>query len=387
MHRKNYVFIMPPLPAMFSFMICTLRLAGVVSSLLLSCLSGAAPADATRIQKSYQLSMDKLSRDVAAATTLDARAKAWAARPDPATFAKEMWPIIRPALREEWVLEPVAWFLRITANLRTTEANGRSSPAFAEEIISIRAAIESHHMKTPKLAPVCLALAASDDPRSLALLEKIQGSHGNKAVQGMAALAIAMRLKTLGDDPGLMSKRLTLLRKAIIESAHLEINGVTVAKLVEDELYIIRYLTKGRIAPDLTGTDSGARPMKLTDHKGKVIVLLFWNSGIQEAGHVLEMATALEKKFTGKRFVIIGVNGDTTKNLRTMEAEAHLVSFLNFSDPENRLAFEYRVGSWPLVYVLDGERKIHYVGQPGAFVDLTATALLDEPKPPVKKGS
>ena len=48
------------------------------------------------------------------------------------------------------------------------------------------------------------------------------------------------------------------------------------------------------------------------------------------------------------------------------------------------LAKEYRVGSWPLVYVLDGERKIHYVGAPGSFVELTAEALLAEVKPAAK---
>ncbi len=87
-----------------------------------------------------------------------------------------------------------------------------------------------------------------------------------------------MILKTLGDDPELMRKRLTYLRKAIIQSSDVNLGGTTVAKLAEDELYIIRFLTKGRVAPDLSGTDSAGRPLKLSDHKGKVIVLLFWGS-------------------------------------------------------------------------------------------------------------
>jgi hypothetical protein len=39
------------------------------------------------------------------------------------------------------------------------------------------------------------------------------------------------------------------------------------------------------------------------------------------------------------------------------------------------------VASWPLVYVLDGERKIHYAGTPGSFAELTTDALLAEIKP------
>ena len=114
------------------------------------------------------------------------------------------------------------------------------------------------------------------------------------------------------------------------------------------------------------------------------MVLLFWNSSIPEAARVLEMATALERKFAGKPFAVIGVNNDPTENLREMQKQAELVTFLNFTDPQNHLAQDYRVGSWPLVYVLDGKRKIHYTGQPGSFVDLTATALLAESKPAAK---
>lgn len=359
------------------------RLAAI-SIMLLTAAAGAVPADAERVQKSYQLAMDKWVREVRAAATSEARAKVWSTRPDPAAAAKQLWDILSPALREAWTLDPAAWFLGLTAGLRTTLPNGSSSPTFARETDAIYTAIETYHMQSTKLAPLCLTLAASNDPPSLALLEKIQAAHADKKVQGVAALAIAMRLKFLGDDPGLMSKRLTLLRKAIIDSADVEINGVTVAKLAEDELYIIRFLTKGRIAPDLIGTDSGDRPMQLASHKGKVIVLLFWNSGVPEAARVLEMATAMEKKFAGKPFVVIGVNNDPTASLREMQKQPDLLTFLNFSDPQNRLAREYRIGTWPLAYVLDGERKIHYAGPPGSFVDITAAGLLDQAKPAAK---
>jgi len=369
---------------MLSIMNRTFHLAAV-GLLALSALSGAAPADADRVEKSYQHAMEKWSTEVLAAATPEARAKAWRTRPDSAIFAREMWDIISPSLREEWTLEPVAWFLTLTCGQRLTRPDGSNAPAFAEQAAAIRAAIETYHMKSPKLPPVCLALVPNEAPQALALLEKIQTGHADKAVQGVAALAIAMRLKSLGDDPGLMTKRLTLLRKAIIDSAQVEISGISVAKLAEDELYIIRYLTKGRVAPDLIGTDSGNRPFKLSDSKDKVVVLLFWNSSVPEAARVLEMATALEKKFAGKPFAVIGVNNDPTENLREMQKQAELVTFPNFSDPQNRLAQDYRVGSWPLVYVLDGQRKIHYTGQPGSFVDLTASALLAEPKPATGK--
>ena len=203
-----------------------------------------------------------------------------------------------------------------------------------------------------------------------------------------------------------MRKRLTALRKAIIQSSDVVIGssrrivgtrfvedgvegivaggGTTVAKLAEDELYIIQHLSKGRIAPDLIGVDSGGRPLKLSDHKGKVIVLLFWNNTMPEGIQVVKITAAMARKFQSRPFIVIGVNSDTLKELRDLEADS-TIPWINFSDPTNKLAEQYRVGVRPLVYVVDGERKIHYAGAPGSFAELTADALLSEMKPPAKE--
>lgn len=352
----------------------------VLFSLLLATGLPASPAGALSVQKSYQLAMEKWSLDMRIATTQEERVQTWAKRPDATTFARQMWAEIGPALGEEWSIEPAAWFLRVTQGLISTTENGSTAPTFAKEADAIRKAVESYHMDSLKLTPMCMALVVNQDPRSLAILEKIQASHPDKKIQGVAALAAAMQLKTIGDDGEIMKKRLTFLRKAIIQSSDIDLDGISVAKLAEDELYIIRFLTKGRVAPDLTGTDVANRPLTLSAHKGKVIVLLFWNSNVQDADRVVEITNELNRKFRGRPFVIIGVNNDPVEKLRSMQADG-TVTWTNFPDPENKLAAEYRVGSWPLVYVLDHERKIHYAGAPGSFVELTAEALIGEIKP------
>ncbi len=356
-----------------------IQLIAFISLLALS-QTHAAPADAQQIQKNYQLAMDKWSLEIRIAGTPAEQAKAWSSRPDATPYAKDMWTAIGQALDQEWTLEPAAWFLRITPGLLAANDTGGSVPIFAKENEAIRKSVETQHLTSLKLTPICFALASSPDPRSLALLEKIQTSHPDPKIQGVAALGAAMQLKSIGDDGEIMRKRLNYLRKAIIQSSDVEIGGTTVAKLAEDELFIIRFLTKGRVAPDLVGVDSGKRPLSLAANKGKVIVLLFWNSNVPDAQRVVEITTAMEKKFKGRPFAIIGVNNDPVDKLRTLQADG-TVPWTNFSDPENQLAKEYRVGTWPLVYVLDGERKIHYAGAPGSFTELTAEALLSEAKP------
>jgi peroxiredoxin len=349
--------------------------------LLLNTPLTASSTDAARIQKSWDLSMEKWSLETRVASSPEARAKAIAARPDTAAFARQMWAVIGNALDEEWSLEPAAWFLRAAHGLVNVGPDGIAVPMFKEETEAVRKAVESHHLKSPNLIPMCMALVTCQDPRSLSILEKIDKSHPDRKIQGVAALASAMILKTLGDDPELMRKRLTALRKAIVESSEVSVGSTTVAKLAEDELYIIRFLTKGREAPDLSGMDSAGRLTKLSDLKGKVIMLLFWTSTMPEAERVVEITRDIQKKLEGKPFVVMGVNHDSLEYLRAMEAEG-LVNWCSFSDPNHELSKQYRVGSWPLVYVLDGQRKIHYAGTQGSFAELTAEALLAEAPSP-----
>ncbi|MFT3992044.1 MAG: redoxin domain-containing protein [Luteolibacter sp.] len=335
----------------------------------------AGPAEADRAEKSYQLAVDQWNQSVNAATTPEARAKAEEARPDATAAARQMWQSIGASLNEEWTLDYAAWFLQLTPNLRTTQPDGSTPLTFSKERATILSTVEAKHLQSAKLADFCYALTFSPDPRTISILDKIQTTNPDPKVQGIAALCYSISLKTLGDDGEIMRKRLTALRKAIIQSSDVELNGTPIPKIAEDELYIIRYLTKGRIAPDLKGVDSGDRPLSLSSHAGKIVVLMFWNSNMQDGTRVVEITNRLAEKFKDKPFVVVGVNGDSVETLRNLEG-ANTVTWRNFSDPTQQLAKEYRVTAVPLVYVLDGERKIHYAGGPGSFVELTAEALL-----------
>jgi len=340
----------------------------------------ASPTEAERIQKGYQLSMEKWVLESRLATTEAEQIKAQQSRPDALNAAREMWNAISSELDKEWTLEPAAWFLRMTDGRTIRSADGSNKPAFGNEVDAILKSLETHHLTSGKLTPMCMALSSTGDPRRLVLLEKIASSHPDPKVQGVAALAAAMAMKSLGDETELMRKRLSHLRNAIIQSADVEIGENTVAKIAEDELYIIRHLTKGRVCPDLSGADSAERPIKLSDFKGKVIVLMFWSGNDADAARAVEITTAMKNNLRDKPVEIIGVNHDPLARLRKMEADG-LITWRNFSDPEYKLSQEFRVGVWPLVYVLDGERKIHHAGSPGSFVELTAEALASEIKP------
>jgi hypothetical protein len=53
--------------------------------------------------------------------------------------------------------------------------------------------------------------------------------------------------------------------------------GLTVGQKAQSELYELRNLTVGKRAPDLEGIDQDGKPLKLSDYRGKVVLLYFWS--------------------------------------------------------------------------------------------------------------
>lgn len=353
-----------------------MRLLFFIASLIaiLPC-QGTSPELVNGIRQEYKSKMELWTLTMQAATTAEAQAKIWSERPDGVTYAQRMWNSLKPVLGQDWSIEPASWLLKLTCSLPSENITKETVELRAEIITTITNAIETRHLRSAKLAPVCMGLLAVGDSPSLKLLERIEKENPDRKVQGVAALAVAILLQNLSDDTNNMKRRLNLIRKSIIESADVEIDGVSIATLAADQLYLIRYLTKGRVAPELQGTDAAGAPIKLSDFTGKVVVLLFWNTAINDYERVLEIHRKLVTKMAGKPFVLLGVTNDSMPTLRAMQADGS-VTWRNFSDTKNELAKQYRVQGMPFVYVLDRERKIQYVGNPGSFVELTADALM-----------
>src|SRR5262249_2849225 len=52
--------------------------------------------------------------------------------------------------------------------------------------------------------------------------------------------------------------------------------GGTVAERVKSELHEIRNLSVGKTPPDIAGEDQDGKKFKLSDYRGKVVLLYFW---------------------------------------------------------------------------------------------------------------
>ncbi|OYV03682.1 MAG: hypothetical protein CFE26_20880, partial [Verrucomicrobiales bacterium VVV1] len=124
------------------------------------------------IRKELTLATEAWQLKLKVAPSPESQRELWKQRPNLTDYARRMWGCLRPSLAEDWTLEPAAWLLRISPGVVETRPDGTTVPVMAEAVKSIRQAVEKQHLLSPKLNPICLALVSSQDPESLALLEK-----------------------------------------------------------------------------------------------------------------------------------------------------------------------------------------------------------------------
>ena len=343
-------------------------------------LSAATEVEASELTQEY----DRLQRLWLSEMRLapDARARDLIAQkqPDPAEFAARLKKLLSRNLAHEWTLKYGAWLLEYDKGIKTSSQR------------ALLNAVQNHHLRSSMLGPFCVAMVQLNDSGELApagklpirsqgmkLLEQIKQTNPNAAVQGQAALALSMMLGSLGDDPRIMAQRIENLREAIIKSADVRIGNTSVAEMARDELFRINHLSKGRTAPDIVGTDSGGRPIRLSDFRGKVVMLVFWSSWDPQAAKALELLRKSVADHVDDAFIMLGVNRDSLPNLRALEAD-RLVTWRNFSDPAQSVAKQYRVSSWPYCMVLDQQGAIQYKGAVGSFAGAVVDDLLTNQK-------
>ena len=339
-------------------------------------VSAATEAEAAEITQEY----DRLQRLWLSEMRLapDARARELIAQkqPDPAEFAARLKKLLRRAMAHEWTLKYGTWLLEYDRAIKTGSQR------------ALLNAVQNHHLRSSMLGPFCVAMVKLNDSGELApagklpirsqgmkLLEQIKQTNPNVEVQGQAALALSVMLGSLGDDPRIMAQRIENLREAIIKSADVRIGNTSVAEMARDELFRINHLSKGRTAPDIVGKDSGGRPIRLDDFRGKVVMLVFWSSWDPQAAKALELLRESVAKHVDDAFVMLGVNRDALLNLRALEAD-RIVTWRNFSDPSQIAAKQYRVSSWPYCMVLDQQGAIQYKGAVGSFAGAVVDDLL-----------
>jgi len=171
------------------------------------------------------------------------------------------------------------------------------------------ALLQRDHVRSDKLGSVCQRICFGFCKEYETFLRAVLEENPHRQVQGLACLGLAhflsnrlQRLDLVREQPDLAREfkdlfgkdyleelqrqdrsRVTKEAEALFERAAAKYgevkisDGSTVGEKARAELFEIRHLCVGKQAPEIEGKDQDGKRFKLSDYRGKVVLLDFWH--------------------------------------------------------------------------------------------------------------
>jgi hypothetical protein len=188
------------------------------------------------------------------------------------------------ALAEQFPGDPIA----VDALTQVLWVEGNTShPAGGSDSPGGRAVaiLQRDHVLSDRLAAGCLRLSSCIRKECEPFLRAVLASNPHREVQAACCVSLAWfldghrRLAALQkQDPAELSKEIEgLFERVIAQYGDVELpNYGTAGARAKSALYELRHLSVGNDAPDIEGEDQHGVRFKLSDYRGKVVLLDFW---------------------------------------------------------------------------------------------------------------
>lgn len=145
------------------------------------------------------------------------------------------------------------------------------------------------------------------------------------------------------------------------------------------EKYKMKDLFVGATLPDLKSEDLDGKEVKLSQYRGKVVVLDIWATWCGPCRAMIPHERKLVERMKGKPFVLISVSFDDKKETLTDFLEKEKMPWVHWwNGRKEEMTQQLNIRFFPTIFVLDGKGVIRYKGVRGEAMDRAVETLLKE---------
>ncbi len=281
-----------------------------------------------------------------------------------ASFAERFLDFARRYPEEEQAVNAIVW-------LCTRSDLGPQTDQIQDEAIDLYV---QHHIQSRTLSESIRRLAAADSGKSgEKLLRVIQEKSPHRRVQAMACLGLAEHTRAKAEaayyqkrpDAEQLNQEAEKLYQQIADGYRDVIfEGSSLAAVANANLVELRTLGLGKPAPESEGEDIDGKSFKLSDYRGKVVLLSFWGFWCPPCRKMFPHERALVTQYANKPFALLGVNTDSERDeARRLVKEEDITwrSWWN-GGQSGAISRRWNVSSLPSFFLLDAKGVIRYKG-------------------------
>ncbi len=245
--------------------------------------------------------------------------------------------------------------------MHTEEANLEQRYVLRAEI---GARLKEKYLDRPEIFDCLTELIYSDKAESLTTIRRLVAENPSREVQGNAILIktdILTSRQFSDNERELREPELAETLKTIIRD-YADVpywRYENLGNMASMKLFELEHLGIGDPVGEIEGIAIDGTPVKLSDHRGKVVVLFFWGSWCGPCKNDVPELNALIAKDPDKA-VVIGIMADEKADaVKAIAIEK--VTWPNLVEAEHGPIHRlWNIDSWPTVYIVDQAGKIRF---------------------------
>jgi peroxiredoxin len=150
------------------------------------------------------------------------------------------------------------------------------------------------------------------------------------------------------------AKAMDYFQEVVAQYPTAEIQGFPLADQASKMMFEMTNLSVGVQAPEIEGKDVDGNAFKLSDFRGKYVMLIFWGGWCHACHGVIPLVNQLNADFKGKPVEVLGINTDIPDEAR-QAFKQYGVNFRNWSDGTTGgpITTLYNLRNFPTIYLLD----------------------------------